>query len=315
MSEGGHKSERGVRLDATLADAAAAQYGVLSLDQLRALGLGARAVQQRARAGRLHRIHRGVYSPVPPPLLARNGLLLAAVLACGPEAVLSHESAALLHGIHRPNIKRGDIDITAARRHAHHGITVHRSGTLTARDVTRVQRIPCTTIARTLLDLAEVMVEGPLESALNEADASRRLDLHAIDDQLQRNATRTGAKRLRAALRLYQPRQAPPESRLEEDFLRRIRAAGLPEPRRQVLLDLEDGEPAFRVDFMWPEHRAVVETDGNEYHGTRRAFEIDRRRDQRLMQAGWRFARITWRQLRDDPGTVIRVVADLLAGG
>jgi Transcriptional regulator, AbiEi antitoxin len=300
MSEAWRESEPEVRLDATLAAAAASQHGVFSLAQLNALGLGTRAVQKRATCGRLHRIHRGVYAVTPPSLLTREAHFIAAVLAAGPGAVLSHRSAALLHGLLA--VGRFSIDVTG-RTHRHSkGIDVHRSTTLTERDVTAVDGIRCTNVARTLLDLADVITPPQLELAVNKAEAKSRLHLRALEDQLGRNHTRPAAHRLRAALDIYRPGHAPPASRLEQDFLALIRAAGLP-----------DGDPPIRVDFMWRERKAVLETDGHEFHRTRQAFEHDRIRDQRLMRARWRFARVTWRQLRDDPDTVIAVVIDLLA--
>ena len=284
--------------------------------QLLALGLSAQAVYKRAQTGRLHRIHRGVYSLVPKELLARNGLFMAAVLACGPGAALSHRSAAVLHGLINPILS--DIDVLAATNRSHSGIRIHRSATLTAGDTTTVHGIPCTTIARALLDLGDDLTQTEHERALNQADAIGRLRLHALEDQMERNARRSAAANLRRALAIYRPHQAPTESRIEADFLALVRAHGLPEPERQVLIDLQDGERPIRVDFMWRAAKVVIETDGHRYHGTRRAFESDRRRDQRLARAGWRFARVTWRQLEEEPDSIAdllrALLADLLAG-
>ena len=110
------------------------------------------------------------------------------------------------------------------------------------------------------------------------------------------------------------PVRPRPRAVIEADFLALIRARGLPEPERQVVIDLEDGERPIRVDFMWRAAKVVIETDGHQYHGTRHAFERDRRRDQRLARAGWRCVRITWRQLTEDPESVAVLLADLLAG-
>lgn len=305
------ESERGVRLDAKVAALAASQHGVFSLAQCAPLGLGARAVQKRAEAGRLHRIHRGVYALVPPALLTRDPLFMAAVLACGSGAVLSHQSAAVLHGL--VTKAPPENHVTAPTHRSLHGVRVHRSLTLTDRDATVVNGIPCTSLARTLLDLGDDLNQTQHERALNQTQAMGRLRLRALDDQLQGNPNRIAATNLRRALAIYRPGQAPVESRLEADFLALIRAHHLPEPERQVVLDLEDGDPPIRVDFMWPAAKAIVETDGREYHATHLAFERDRRRDQRLARARRRFVRITWRQLHDDPASVVQLVVDLLA--
>lgn len=309
MPEAWRDSEPGVRLDAKLAALARSQQAVCSLAQCASLGLGARAVQKRAASGRLHRIHRGVYSLVPKELLTRDGLFMAAVLACGPHAVLSHQSAAVLHGL----VPASPVHVIAPGKRLVDSVTVHRSTTLTARDTTRVRGIPCTTVARTLLDLGDDLNAAQHDRVLNRAEAQGRLSLRALDDQLARNGARSAAHRLRARLAVYRPGQAPTESPLEDDFLALIRAHHLPEPDRQVVLDLEDGERPIRVDFMWREAMVVIETDGHEHHGTRRAFRDDRRRDQRLARARWRHARVTWEQVHDEPVSVVGLVTDLLA--
>jgi very-short-patch-repair endonuclease len=153
---------------------------------------------------------------------------------------------------------------------------------------------------------------GPF--TLTQAEVLRVLDVRALQDQLERNARRPAAAKLRQAMTIYDPGQAPTESGLEEDVLTHLRAAGLPIPERQVHIVLNDGEEPIRVDFVRRAQRLVLETDGRQFHATRRAFETDRRRDQRLARAGWRVVRVTWRQLRDDPASVVALVADLLRG-
>jgi very-short-patch-repair endonuclease len=187
---------------------------------------------------------------------------MAAVLACGPGAVLSHRSAADLHELRATD--RSKIDATLAQEHARivHGVDVHRSRTLTPVDVTHVDGIPCTTVARTLLDLAAVVPGRSTERAIEQAEVQEVLDYRS--------------------------------------------------PERQVYINPGDGEPAVRVDFAWRAQRLVVETDGGKYHRTRAKFESDRRKDQRLALAGWRVLRITWRQLRDEPERIVRMIRRLL---
>lgn len=291
---------------------AAHQHGVIELPQLLRLGLTTRAVQYRATAGRLFRIHRGVFALVPPALLSYRGRLLAAVLACGDGAALSHRSAADLHGLRRTVSARIEVVLPGRSIRKAAGVTVHRSTTLTTADVTRVDAIPCTTVARTLLDLAGVVPAAQVERALNQAEMLRVFDYTAITEQITRNRQTRAATALGAGLAIYRPGDAPTESQLEEALVELVRAAGLPEPERQVHLELGDGEPGIRADFVWRAQRLVLETDGVESHGTQRSLQDDRRRDQRLTLAGWRVVRVTWRQITDSPATVVALLAGLL---
>lgn len=237
---------------------------------------------------------------------------MAAVLACGPRAVISHRSAAALHDLLATERARIDVTVPGTSRRRADGVDVHRSTTLTEADVVEVDGIPCTTVARTLLALAGVVRPDQAERALNQAEALQRFDYSALVNQLQRNVRTVAAANLRAALELYKPGAAPTESRLEQDFVELVRAAGFPEPERQVWFTFDDGGAPFRADFVWRAQRVVLETDGRRYHGTPRAFEHDRRRDQRLVRARWQVVRITWRQLHDDMASVMDLVADLL---
>ena len=301
-------------LDERLARLAGRQHGVIALNQLRELGLSASGVRGRVEAGRLHTLHRAVYSLVPLNLLGRNSRAMAAVLACGPGAALSHRSAAALHEIRRTDRTNNDVTIPKRSPRKHAGIDVHRSTTLTPDDVMSVDGIPCTTVARTLLDLAQVIKGRPLERALDQAEILGRLDVNALLDQIERNKARPAAKRLRAVLDKHYVGSTPTWSELEEAFLAACRRAGLPMPEVNALIDPHDSDPtAIRVDFVWRDQRVIVETDGHETHRTRRAFEEDRLRDQRLIVAGWTVIRITWRQLSQRPKEVTARIAQLLS--
>jgi hypothetical protein len=308
MGEPWNLSDAYRRLNAT----ALPQGGVIGLDQLRQAGLSARAAQRRAANGQLHRVYQSVYSLVPPELLSGAGHFMAAVLACGDGAVLSHRSAADLHDL-RPTA-RANIDVTVpGHRNCHiAGIEVHRSKTLTAADITTVHNIPCTTIARTQLDIADVLRRRQVERAIEQAQTLEVFDLRALEDQLSRNPTRRGAAVLAAILADLDDGAAPTESALEEGFLALVRGAGLPTPRRQHHIVLDDGEPPIRADFAWPEHRLAVETDGRRYHTAPNAFERDRRRDQRLALTGWRVIRLTWRQVTQEQRRIATLLARLL---
>jgi very-short-patch-repair endonuclease len=251
---------------------------------------------------------------VPLTLLGRNGRYMAAVLACAPDAVLSYRCAAALYEIRGTAQAKIDVTVRGRSHRKHAGIDVHRSTTLTPDDLTTVDGIPCTTVARTLLDLAQVIKGRPLERALDQAEILDLLDLAALDDQIERNKARPAAKRLQAVLDQHYTGSTPTWSELEEALLAACRRAKLPMPEVNALIDPGDDDPtAIRVDFVWRDQRVIVETDGHETHHTRRAFEEDRLRDQRLIVAGWTVIRITWRQLTQRPDEVMRRLARLLS--
>ena len=298
--------------DAAISELSLAQHAVFGLDQLVELGLSPSAVRSRAAAGRLHRIHKTVYSLVPKPLLKREGLYMAAVLACGPGAVLSHRSAAVLHQLRDWGYTLIEVTVPGRSGRTHPGVAVHRSTTLTEADTTVVDGIPVTSLERTLLDLAEIVDQRQLERAFDQAEIVEGLDLNKINDQLARNATRPGAKKVRHVLENHYIGSTPTENDFEEALLTLTRALGLPDPEVQFWIDPGDGGPQIRADFAWPEQRIVVETDGEKAHGTRQAFQRDRRRDQRLIAAGWTVIRTTWRQLKQRPHELRPVLLKLL---
>jgi len=278
---------------------------VFALRQACSLGMGARAVQQRVATGRLFRIHHGVYAPVPRRLLSREGRWLAAVLACGDHAALSHRSAAHLHELRATTRTGIDVIVAGRTAHRHPGIDLHRSVNLTIDDVTTVRRIPVTTLARTLLDLAAVTSRHQLGRAIHQADLLRLLDVHAIARQLARNPHAPGARRLRAELDL--PTELN-DSPLEDRFLAAWRASGGPAPERRPYIDPGDGGIPLRPDFVWRDPKVAVETDGRGTHDTRHAFEDDRLRDQRLIAAGWVVIRVTDRQLNEDLPRILELI-------
>jgi very-short-patch-repair endonuclease len=226
---------------------------------------------------------------------------MAAVLACGPAAVLSHRTAAALHGLRQTDRAKIDVTLPGNSHRVRAGIDIHRSGTLTAADTTVVNGIPCTTVARTLLDLADVVGRRSLERAFDQADMLEVLDLTAVEDQLARNHTRPAARRVRGLLDEHYVGSTPTQSELEEAFLALCRRLRLPQPAVNQWIDLQDGEPMIRGDFVWHAQRVIVETDGRRVHGTHQARERDPRRDQRAIIAGWQPIRTTWRQVMRRP--------------
>ena len=289
-----------------LAELAERQHGVVSIQQLGELGLSRGGVQSRVGRGRLHRVHRGVYA-VGYPLLSVEGKYRAAVLACGPEAVLSHRSAADHLGLRHTDRPSVDVTSPGTRRRKRRGIDAHESGSLREGDTAIVRGIPCTTVARTLLDLAGVVDERAVELAIERAEQRRLFDRRAVESALARADGRAGASVVRRLVSKVDWRPTLTRRELEERFLRLCREAKLPPPEVNAWIPLSDGADA-EADFLWRERRLVVETDGNETHGTRQAFERDRLRDQRLAVAGFRVVRFTWRQVADDP---VRVAVTL----
>jgi hypothetical protein len=295
-----------------LTELARAQHGVVSLAQLSDLGLTATAIHKRAASGRLHRVHQGVYSLAPPELLSRNGRRLAAVLACGPGTALSHRSAAALHELLVNERNREEVTVPRRARRERPRIDIHHSTTLAPEDTTRVNGILTTTVARTQLDLADVVSRREVERAFDQAEIMEAFDLRALEDQLERNRHRRCAGIVRAVLDEHYAGSTAGWNEFEDRFLKLTRATGLPDPEMQVWLVPDDIEAAIRVDFLWRKQRLIVETDGRRTHGTRQAFERDRRRDQRLTLAGWRVIRVTWRQLTHRPGEVAGLLVALL---
>ena len=289
----------------------AGQHGVLALGQLQALGLTTNAVQKRAAAGRLFRIHRGVYALAPGSLLSREGRWMAAVLASGPGAALSHRSAAHLHGLRPTSRERIDVIVPGASARTVPGVDVHRSMTLTDQDVTAVNSIPVTILARMMLDLSAVVDQRAVERVIEEANVRGVFDLWAVNDQLERNPKHPGVPRLRAAL--GPERAGLTDSELDELFVAIWWPTGLPRPQTRFHIDPGDGGPLVRADFAWPEAKFDLELDGGRYHASDRRRRRDYRRDQRLKRAQWEVLRVGDDQLNDDPDGVVPVVWELLA--
>jgi predicted transcriptional regulator of viral defense system len=279
------------------------QCGVVSVAQLREVGIGRGAVDRAVRAGRLHRVHHGVYA-MGHTVLRPEGHRLAAVLACGPGAVLSHRSAAAHWELLATSQAR--IDVTAVRsRHPVPGVRLHTTRSLDAQDRTTHQGIPITTVHRTLLDLAATTRADQLENALAQAMHLQLYDQRAIDDVIARSNGHRGTGVLNEATR-----QEPQITRSmwEIRMLRLVRSAHLPEPICNKALDAPDhGE--CKPDFYWPAYGLIVETDGSEAHRTLAAFRGDRAKDAALTAAGYKVLRFTWDV---DDATILRRLKSLL---
>ena len=293
-----------VQRDQQLARLAARQHGVVATAQLRAIGFTAQAIHRRIQAGRLHRLHRGVYA-VGHARISLRGRWMAATLACGPGAVLSHRAAAALWGLCATFW--GPIDVSAPTRHDIPGIRCHLVRRLRPDDATTRDGIPVTAVNRTLLDLAEVLRPQPLRTTLEAAQRLDLLDPKRLQEFCARSPGRHGLKPLRAALQDLHDEAPWTQSGLERRFLELVREAGLPEPQTNVFVA---GEV---VDCYWPQHRLVVEVDSFKFHKTRRSFEADRRKDAKLQMTGIRVARFTDERIDQHPRALVRDLDRLLA--
>jgi hypothetical protein len=294
-----------------IGELARAQHGVVTLGQLRLAGLTASGVRNRVRAGRLYRIHRGVYA-VGHQRLTGYGRTMAAVMAYGPKAVASHRTAGGLNGLREDNSAKTDVSLPLQSVRSRPGVHAHGSPTLRPADVTRRHGIPCTTVARTLVDLADVVPRGQLQRACEQAEVLRVFDLEQLNDVIAHANGRHGVAQLRAALAELHDEPGLTANELEDRFLELCRHAGLPEPEVNMWIRVDDGQP-IGADFVWVKRRLIVETDGWGSHGARHGFERDRRRDQRALLAGWETVRFTRRQVLRDPNWVMATTAALLA--
>lgn len=291
-------------VDARVAALAARQHGVAARRQLLALGLSEKMVDGRIARGALHRVHQGIYA-VGHKRLTREGHYMAAVLACGDGAALSHRSAGAHWGITNYS---GRIAVTATtrRRRANSSFSVS-SPKLHPDEITCHDGIPTTTVARTIVDLAATH-PAAVDRAIREAEYRRLFDLTDLEHLLARYPTRKGSGRLRALLACFGEANAHTRSDLEERFLVLAGEAGLPLPDVNALVELPSG--VIEADIVWRDRHLVVELDGWQAHGTRSAFERDRERDLALAAAGWRTVRVTWLGLSDGiPPDLLRLIA------
>ena len=280
-------------LDRAIARLAERQHGIVGRSQLLRLGASKRAIEYRVESGRLHPVHRGVYA-VGHRLVPVEGPCMAAVLAVGPDAVASYRSAGARWAILRYGPRW--VEITAARAlRSRPGLRIYRAA-LPPDEITIVDGIPVTTVARTLLDLAAVVDFARLERALHEAEIRGLWDFASLRELLDRYPRRRGTVNLRAIIDAASLGVAVTRSELEDRFVAFIDHVGLPRPAINACVKTSDGD-RLEADCVWREQRVIVELDGHAVHATTVAYERDRARDRALTAAGWRVVRVTWRQL------------------
>ncbi len=272
------------------------QHGAVARAQLLRRGVSSTAVKTRIRDGRLVPVHRGVYlvGATADPLASEA----AAVLACGPGAIISHRSAAKLHRLLAYPAKANVWVTTTSGDHRSRPRLIVRHADLDSADIARHEGIPITTPARTLLDLAAILDDERLEQACAEAHALNLAKEAALREQLAGNPGRRGCGRLRALLdRPHAP--ARTRSPLERELLRRIRESELPDPETNQRIG------PYVVDFLWRRERVIVETDGVAFHSHARALRRDRRRMNELQLRGYTVLRFTWDDVNRRPGWVL----------
>ena len=291
--------------DLIAAGVAARQHGVITYAQLLECGLAAGAINHRVASGRLQRLWRGVYA-FGHQELRPEGRALAAVLACGGGAVLSHRSAARQWGLLASSSERIHVTVpTRGGRRARPGIHLHCVRRLGAEDVAEADSIPVTTTARTLVDLCTTEPERVVEQALEQAYVLRLLPPGAVEAAIERAQGRR-TRALRRMITVERRTSSLTRSELEERFLSLVRRAALPEPEVNAWLH------GYEVDFLWRKERRIVEMDGYAFHSAPGAFERDRRKDVDLELAGYRVTRFTYNQIVLEPAAAIERTKRLL---
>jgi very-short-patch-repair endonuclease len=297
------KSVTSMPKDAQVAWRAARQHGAISHRQLTDAGLSQTEIDGRVAAGWLHRKHRGVFA-VGHPGLTQRGAWMAAVLAGGDDAALSHRSAGALWGL-CPDAAQPEITVPGRKRRDQRGVTVH-GGAFRPGETLLVDGIRVTKVGRTLLDLAEVLSLDDLVKAIDNATNSRRLGRGTMSSVIKSARGRRGLKPLRQALLMTRPQDVLTRSELERRALLLIKRARLAQPEVNVRLH------GYEVDLLWRQHRLVVELDSRQHHGTDTAQDRDTRRTGNLRKYGYTTLRFTWRQVVNDPDWITSV---LTAGG
>lgn len=294
-------------VDHAIARIADRQSGVIAQDQLRRLGLSNAQIKRRVARGSLYLIYPGVYAvgqrAIPP-----RGRMLAAQLSCGPTAFLSHRSALAVVGLGPLNPRRVDVTVPRLRLRPRPGLVIHntrdalRRGEVVLRDGVRAS-----SVARMFVELAADETGAELERLITLALRKHLLDLASLVNAVQRYPRRPGIAKLREAVRDYQP-HPDRKSGLEAAFDRLIAGTGIPEPRRNVIVE------GWELDCYWPHVKLAVELDGRDYHLTARDLEKDKYKDTKLALVGIRVVRITQHRFEMEPAQIRADVAKLTAG-
>ncbi|MFL5860866.1 MAG: type IV toxin-antitoxin system AbiEi family antitoxin domain-containing protein [Solirubrobacteraceae bacterium] len=291
-------------VEPTIRERARQQHGHVTRTQLLEIGLGSGAIGARVKSGALVRRYPGVYA-IPPARDDPPALAAAAVLACGPHAVLSHASAAYLWGFLPRWEPPPEVTLTQGDRRPR-GIVTHRCQSFKRRDVRRQLGVLVTSPARTVLDIAPRLTTRQLTRMVNDARRSGHLHLATLTDLLARNPLHPGTKLLRP---FAEHPTNPTRSGFEDDFLVFVARYGLPVPQINVKLNGRE------VDVLFPDHKLIVELDGWGYHKDRHAFESDRERDAENLRLGHRTIRITEERFTQTPDREAARLHEILRDG
>jgi len=290
------------RYTAEVRELAERQHGMIARWQCIRIGLTNGQVNRRIENERFVPVRRGVYSLGHRPV-GNYGKWMSAVLSCGPDAVLSHRSAAALWGILKWNGPVEVISPYSGKRRQERLDPTHLTPPAVRRpstwrydtDCTEVNGIPVTSIARTFIDLAAVLDEDRLSVALNEATRRELVNINEMRAAVASARGRKGIGNLRKLLAKWHPEAVLTRSELENRFLDFLRRYGFPKPA------VNQNVAGYEVDFYWEMVELIVELDGREFHDTDRGFEVDRDRSAQLELSGRRVLRLTWSMIVHDP--------------
>ena len=280
--------------------------GVVTRSEALAIGVPSTTLKRMVRQGILTRVGNGVYS-LPG---VDNDHLLTLHAACRKlGAVVSHESAALIHGLDKPRSVKPSVSVPRRRTYVFEGVMVHQLTDLTDEHIEDVKGLPTTTPERTVVDLAAIISERHLERIVDHGLASGALHAGRLSDVFGTigRQGKPGTAKMRKILESRKPGYTAPESELERRLLKLFSDYGLPEPIPQFRAPWLSPTRG-RVDFAYPDSKLVIEGDSRRWHTMLNSFEIDRLRDNAAQLAGWRILRFTWDEINESPARVADTV-------
>lgn len=294
-------------IDRQIARIATRQSGVISLEQSLALGLTYEAVRARVRRGQLHPIHRGVYAVGHTSLVPR-AYLIAALLACGSDSLLSHRTAAAVYGLREIATRRIEVTVPAGCVRRRSGLVIHRTSVPLDRTEVRVRgNLRVSSVPRMLIELAPSEKPAELDRLITQGVRKRILDIEAVERALAKHRQRPGVGKLARAFEEYRPKPDR-KSDLERAFDTLIAGTDVPEPLRNIFIE------GWEIDCYWPDAKFAVELDGRPYHVAVRDMDKDKYKDAKLMLVGTTVMRITDTRFELDPQGVLDDVRKMTVG-
>ncbi|MBI2168625.1 MAG: DUF559 domain-containing protein [Actinobacteria bacterium] len=294
--------------DALIARVAESQHSLITLEQLRSVGLSKDQIDGRVRRGRLVRLEPRLFK-VGGAVETWEQRVLGACLSAGPQAAACRRTAAVLWGL--TDITAPPIEIAVPRPRSPQWVSakVFRSTDLIAAHRMELNRIPVTNVPRTLVDLGAVAPDWMVESAVDRAVTRKLVTIRELRATLD-NVARQGRRGVGPLRRVLENVHEGPESVLEMKLVRLILRSTLPRPQLQFWVEV-DGSLRFRLDIAYPEAMLAIEADGREVHSRRDVFSADRERQAALEDLGWRFLRFTWHHVTQRESWVISRIRDV----